>query len=138
VLLLTLQCFSQQLISTAGQQQNNVSWSIGEIVTAGGTTSQFIIYQGFNSLESSVLSGLSDVAPSTLSVYPNPVVNELYLKKVDFGTYSYTLIDVVGSVLLNKIADSDQTIDMSHYSPGQYILKVTSNQFSKSTIIIKK
>jgi hypothetical protein len=138
LLLLAGQSFSQQLISTAGQQQNNVSWSIGEMITEGAPVSGMMILQGFNSPDSLVISGLSDVKLSTIVAYPNPVVGKLFLKHTESGLYSYSLTDIIGRVLINKTVDADQEIDLSHYDAGQYILKVYTNQFSKSTILIKK
>lgn len=138
VLLIAGQSFSQQLISTAGQEQNSVSWSIGELATEAGTTSGLMMYQGFNSLDGSVVSGLSEISLSGLAAYPNPVIDKLFLKLSQEGLYTYTLSDILGRVLHKKTADSDQEIDLSHYEAGQYMLKVISNQLSKSTIIIKK
>ena len=132
------QGFSQQLFSTAGQQQNNVSWSIGELITEGGTVSGIMVYQGFNITDIPFVDGLSDVTLSTIKVYPNPVVDVLYLKQTESGSFNYILTDLVGRVLLNKTSDSDQEVDLSQYCAGQYILKVHTNQFSKSTILIKK
>lgn len=130
--------YSQQLICTAGAQQNNVSWSIGELVTNSGTTSEFIFNQGFNSF-SDVETSLSDIdMSSTIEVYPNPVIDKLFLKFTESNNYSYILTDIVGHVLLNNTVNSNQEIDLSNYKAGQYILRVYSNQFSKSTIIIKK
>lgn len=132
-------CFSQQLISTAGLQQNNVSWSVGELVTTEGSVSQLLVSQGFNSMSDTILvSGLSDVTLSAILVYPNPVVDKLYIKQTERGSYSYILTDIVGRVLINKTGDTNQEIDLSHYAKGQYILKITTSKFSKSTILIKK
>ena len=138
LLLLAGQSFSQQLISTAGQEQNNVSWSIGELATEASTASGLMVYQGFNCLDGSVVSGLSEISLSGLTAYPNPVIDKLFLKLSQEGLYSFTLSDILGRVLLKKATDSDQEIDLSHYEAGQYMLKVTSNQLSKTTIIIKK
>jgi hypothetical protein len=132
------QSYSQQLISTAGQQQNNVSWSIGEMITDGGSVSGKKIYQGFNSPDIIAYTGLADVSMSSIVAYPNPVIDKLFLKKTESGSFSFTLTDLVGRVLLTKTVDTDQEIDLSHFDAGQYILKVYTNQFSKSTILIKK
>lgn len=139
LLLMAGSCFSQQLISTAGLQQNNVSWSIGELVTSEGSVSQLLVSQGFNSMSDTILvSGLSNVTLSAILVYPNPVVDKLYIKQTERGSYSYILTDIVGRVLINKTGDTNQEIDLSHYAKGQYILKITTSKFSKSTILIKK
>ena len=132
------QGYSQQLISTAGQQQNNVSWSIGELITEENAVSGLIVYQGFNSPDVKTPNGLSDVTMSAIVAYPNPVIDKLFIKKAESGSFTYTLTDLVGRVLLTKTVDSDQEIDLSHYDAGQYILQLFTNQFSKSTILIKK
>ncbi|MDP4240014.1 MAG: T9SS type A sorting domain-containing protein [Bacteroidota bacterium] len=138
LLLSVTQGYSQQLITTAGAQQNNVSWSIGEMVTESGSVAGLMINQGFNGFENIIRTGISAVEIFTVQTYPNPVIDKLFLKFTDGNTYSYILTDIVGRVLLNKSVHLDQEIDLSHYDAGQYILKVNSNRFSKSTIIIKK
>jgi len=139
ILLLSFtQGYSQQLINTAGAQQNNVSWSIGEVVTESGIVEGLRINQGFNGSENIIPTGISDVETFTIQPYPNPVIDKLFLKFTNGNTYSYILTDIVGRILLNKSVNSDQEIDLSHYASGQYILKVNSNKLSKSTIIIKK
>jgi len=138
LVLSAVQGYSQQLISTAGQQQNNVSWSIGELITEGSAVSGLKVFQGFNSPDIGIPNGLSDVTFSSIVAYPNPVIDKLFLKKTEGGSFSFTLTDVLGRVLLTKTVDTDQEIDLSHFDAGQYILKVYTNQFSKSTILIKK
>ena len=94
--------YSQQLFTTAGTQQNNVSWSIGEIVTESGTMSGVTISQGFNSYLNLLPTGISDITSSIIKAYPNPVIDKLFLKFTDGNSYSYTITDIVGRVLLNK------------------------------------
>lgn len=138
LLLSVTKSYSQQLISTAGAQQNNVSWSIGEVVTESGIVAGLMINQGFNGFENIMPTGISDIETFTIQTYPNPVIDKLFLKVSDGSTYSYILTDIIGRILLKKSVNSDQEIDLSHYDAGQYILKVNSNHLSKSTIIIKK
>ncbi|HEY6914127.1 MAG TPA: T9SS type A sorting domain-containing protein [Paludibacter sp.] len=138
LLLITLQTFSQQLIGTAGQQQNNVSWSIGEIVNAEGSVSGLFFSQGLYSSENFIFTDVPHVSLSTISAYPNPVLDKLYVKNSESGYYTCTITDIVGRVWINNKVDTDQEIDLSHFASGQYILKVSTSQFSKSTIIIKR
>ncbi len=131
--------FAQQLLSTAGSQQNNVSWSIGDLVAGGATVSGVTVYQGFNAFEIDVNTALSAVEATGISVYPNPVVDKLILNMEANVVFSFSLTDIVGRTILNSANHLGKSeIDLSKYDAGQYILKVFSAQFSKSTIIIKK
>lgn len=131
--------YAQQLLTTAGSQQGDVSWSIGEMITEVGVVSDMSIYQGFNGVEVNVQTGLSDAPSYGLSVFPNPVIDKLIINIDADAGFTYRLTDLVGRVLVEGKARSERAeVDMSSYASGQYILQVYTTQFSKSTIILKK
>ncbi|MFT3751707.1 MAG: T9SS type A sorting domain-containing protein [Paludibacter sp.] len=139
MLLFGSQLFAQQLLSTAGGQQNKVSWSIGDLLTGGSTVSGVTVYQGFNAFELDVKTALSDVESTGINVFPNPVIDKLNIN-IEAGTvFSLSLTDLVGRTLISSTNQSGPVeVNLSQFDAGQYILKVYSAQFSKSTIIIKK
>ncbi len=75
---------------------------------------------------------ISSADQELLSVYPNPVVNELTVE----GNYSgkkYEIIDLNGKVITSHpIADSQLTIDVSFLQTGLYILQLEEKQFKFS------
>lgn len=75
---------------------------------------------------------------SKLTVYPNPVKEQLTLK-VDgvFKTYQITLTDLSGRVLLsNTINSTIKQLDFTNYPKGTYLLKTGVNdQFTEWKII---
>lgn len=75
---------------------------------------------------------------SKLTVYPNPVKEQLTLK-VDgvFNAYQITLTDLSGRVLLsNTINENVKQLDFTNYPKGIYLLKTgVNNQFTEWKII---
>lgn len=75
---------------------------------------------------------------SKLTVYPNPVKEQLTLK-VDgvFNAYQITLTDLSGRVMLsNTINENIKQLDFTNYPKGIYILRTgVNNQFTEWKII---
>ncbi|MBX2959017.1 MAG: T9SS type A sorting domain-containing protein [Flavobacteriales bacterium] len=75
---------------------------------------------------------------SKLSIYPNPVKEQLNLK-VDgsFVAYDIVLTDLTGKVFLTKtINESSTQLDFTTYPKGTYLLRTgTNNQFTEWKII---
>lgn len=128
---------AQQLITTAGATQNNVSWSIGELVNESGTVNDVFVIQGFNQQAENVISAVGEVKNRDFSFYPNPVVNKLRLTLENCTSYSWKLTDLTGRVLKQKSLCIEKEIDMSDMAPGQYILSILSDEFKQSVIVIK-
>jgi hypothetical protein len=59
---------------------------------------------------------------SRLAAYPNPVLSKFYLSGVNVGD-RVQLFSLTG-VLLDEFAYSDEGIDLSGYSVGNYVVKV--------------
>lgn len=138
VILSTGMCFSQQLINTASAQQNNVSWSIGEIFTETGTTNDMIVSPGFSYQTSAIISATPEVMSRKINFYPNPVVDKMRVELDNSTPYTWMITDLVGRVLKNKVSCIDTEIDMSEFETGQYILKVVSGNYSHAVVIIKE
>lgn len=75
---------------------------------------------------------------SKLTIYPNPVKEQLNLK-VDgsFVAYDIVLTDLTGKVFLSKtINDSSTQLDFTTYPKGIYLLRTgANNQFTEWKII---
>ena len=71
---------AQQVISSAGSTKENISWTIGEVVTET-TIGDFCVLQGFN--QSDDLGPASiEFVKSTIefNIYPNPVTDKLIIE----------------------------------------------------------
>ena len=68
-------------------------------------------------------TGLDENESSYVAVYPNPTFNSFILSTKDMINMNYTLVDIQGKVLLiGKIESSEEIVDISKLSRGQYNL----------------
>lgn len=130
--------YSQQLYTTVGFQQDNVSWTVGEIVFGNTELANMIVSQGFYDPYQSDPSGIVNVPSAHYSVYPNPVIDKLYIKTDQETPYSFVLTDMLGRTLMQSNSSSNEPISVSYLKPGQYILRIIGNRAAASFVIIKK
>ncbi len=128
---------AQQLIGTAGSVQNNVSWSIGELINETATANNITIIQGFNQQAAGVISAIDKVINHSFSYYPNPVVDKLRLTLENINFYTWKLTDLTGRILKQKSSCMEMEIDMSAMARGQYVLTILTDEFNKSVVVIK-
>ncbi len=120
---------SQRLVSTSGQHFQNathqLSFSIGEPVTATLSSGNVILTQGFHQ---SALAGigLAEQAWQALEIYPNPVMDELTIHNSEDFPLSIRLFDMCGRLLFEmKVPQNTTTsLDMHIYPTGSYGLMV--------------
>ncbi len=131
-MLLSAGLSGQQVISSAGTHAIGtgvqLSWTLGETVVSTFSGSSVILTQGLHqgkltitAIEPLVLSGV------TLNVFPNPVNDKLNISFRNFAEnkYSFSLTDVNNRLVFNgKVSENPQPIDMTHFSPGIYFLKL--------------
>ena len=97
----------------------------------GGMMGQFIV-------KSSVPTGLSanELTESDFTIYPNPANNKLFINLSDLGAEVYYLriTNVVGKTLyMLPKPQLTEGIDISHFSPGVYMVQLTHNKTKKTT-----
>jgi len=140
------QTASPELVSSAGDSYSNstyqLSWSLGECVTATHGAGSYIITQGLHQ-DNYVVTAVEDLATDIkMSVYPNPTNNFIYLKTVDTKVHDlqYTVTDFTGKVLqMGKFSSDIEQLDFSNYATGNYLIVISKNkQLIKSFKIIKK
>ena len=118
-----------------------LSWTIGESVTETFSSANAILTQGFHQTSLTV-TGIKDIDKNfSVSVYPNPVMNQLTveLEKVK-RNYSIEITDLNGKLIsVQKINSTHSTIDVITYSAGVYFLnlKNENNQLIKTFKIQK-
>jgi pectate lyase len=81
-------------------------------------------------------SGIENMKVSKVFLYPNPVVNSLFLSSNE-GLEKVEVYSLAG-VLVKRVEADVKTIDMSKLSSGSYLVKVYSNQGVDNELIIKK
>lgn len=103
-------------------------------ITKGSTTNLFYIKTEYNS---AMLNAPQSITNSKITLYPNPVTNELNIVLANTVTVQRVAIHN----LLGQLVKSDQgnktTIDMSTLSSGSYLVKVYTNQGIIERKIIK-
>lgn len=82
----------------------------------------------------------ADLDPESINVYPNPAYNNIQVATDNGSVLSdVEIISITGESIAtyNKIDQKSTTLDISNLDAGMYIMKVTSDQGSKSIKLIK-
>jgi hypothetical protein len=70
--------------------------------------------------------GLEEFEAMAISIYPNPALNEVFIKST--GTFSYSILDMTGKVLLaENNLNQAKAVNIEHLDAGTYIVHITSN-----------
>ena len=88
-------------------------------------------------LGNSTFTGIKKNSESAISVYPNPVVNDVFIdvtSVVSEGPVEVTLIDITGRKLKTTSGKGIIRMDMDGYNASAYILKIVDDK----QVIIKK
>ena len=81
-------------------------------------------------------TGLDENESSYVAVYPNPTYHSFILSTKDMIHMNYTLVDIQGKVVLTgKIESTEETVDISKLSKGQYNLVFEDESISPISII---
>ena len=130
-LVLQAQRLSPEVLANAGGHgnQSNVqlSWTLGELSIATGTSSQNTLTQGFHQTQL-VITEVEDAFPETWEVkaYPNPVSDLLH---VSWGgteeTVGLRFTNMAGQVLLtDQVEGSATQVNVEQFPQGIYFLEV--------------
>jgi len=77
---------------------------------------------GFD-LDTTGVSGVEEVYPTQLSLYPNPTKDYLYLSRIPRPNTAYTITDITGRQLLHGLV-KDNVISVQALQPGLYLLRI--------------
>lgn len=84
---------------------------------------------------------IDEVSNVTVSVYPNPTKNNIYINFKQLGDYSFSVYNMFGQEIFNQEKlEIENRIDFSNYASGIYILKIKdeTNSTSKNIKIVKQ
>lgn len=101
-------------------------------INKGDTTDLYYIKTSYSTL------GLSqNLEAAKLTLYPNPVTNQLHLSSSDQKIENVAIYSLTGA-LVKTISNEVESIDVSNLNVGSYLIKVTTDQGSFTQKIIKK
>ena len=139
------QSITKQVIGTAGKTQSNsdikLSWTTGEpvvgLMTAGGNQLGNGYYPAMDLKALRIQDHSLDLQ---IKVYPNPTAQMLYVSHPVLNSFSIQIADLNGKQIYAGTITKDQSLDVSNYSPGIYMVTVGTAESSKSNTykIIKK
>lgn len=143
------QSLSQFVVGNSGETisgaNGSLSFTVGEPVV-GNITNGSALGQGFwlGAIEGIVLGADDFSLASTMTVYPNPVAEQLSItfNGILGEKFDFVLYDVSGRQILQKQVSSNistEQIDLSELSNGTYLIKVIrlEDDQSKTFKIIK-
>lgn len=117
--------------SAAGLGSETITYSYTDAGTTCSNTAT-------NTILVEACLGLQDSEIKTVSVYPNPTDGKLALSGIS-GNTAFKLISVSGQVVLNGVVSTTaNTIDLSSFEDGIYVLQLTQEQGLQSIRIVKK
>ena len=77
----------------------------------------------------------SSAALSSISLYPNPTQNVLNIENVSAYT-KVELIDMTGNTVFSENIDTDTPLNVSNYSAGVYVLKLTVEGITENRRVV--
>lgn len=127
---------SQQSSNAAGGDATgsggSVAYSVGQIVYTTHTGSTGSVAQGVQQAYEIFSIGINETElNSSLSLFPNPIVDNLTLQISDFNKekLSYILFDTQGKLLSNGQVTAQQTqINTASLLPATYFIKVLNQE----------
>ena len=98
-------------------QAGNIGPGSGHNTVPGGVT----VYNPFMGVTEPFMA-------SSITAYPNPVVDELVISGLRSGSWTLTMRDVLGAVVISEQgnAEGPWTVDVSGLTSGAYLLEVSN------------
>ena len=135
-------------VASTGDWQKFTSFTAG-ITKTSGKHDVYMIFKGgtgslmnvnwfaFSPLTAPIVTAIaSDQETNTVSFYPNPVSDRMYIQN-NAGN-KFEMYNNTGQLIYSGLANSDKhLVDLSNYSPAMYLLKITKadNSFHFEKII---
>lgn len=130
---LSAQSISKQVIAPLGgtnlNGNNQLSYTVGEIVIGGMTAEDGSFQLGNGYYPSLNLTTLSIESPKTnllVKIYPNPTKEVIFITHPSSNSFKVFISDLTGKVLLQKEVGKQEPINIERYTTGTYLIKVTT------------
>lgn len=147
LLRLNAQTNSPEIITTAGDSfkasNAQIDWTLGEISTNTVSKNGTTLTQGFQQGDYNIhILVIKETENYKISVFPNPAIDFVTLKTVDFEfnkNANIQIIDLQGRKIFETLfSNNAQTLNLSHFVAGEYILRILdSNSIIGEFKIIK-
>ena len=142
-LFVTLFVKSQEVISTQGDSYTDssaaIDFTIGEVVTFTGTSSENNLTQGFHQTNWSFVNIENHVPSYEAIIYPNPAEDFLNIQASLYENLSYVLYDEMGKLILQGRLLSEKTsLEVSQLATGRYSLILNNSKENLKTFNIIK
>lgn len=120
---------------TSGETPDSISVIINPSLATGygsdyNSTTQtgFSSYLTLDKLSLENASGINENERPRISVYPNPVAEDLYIKS-DGKEYSLSLLNTLGEMVQRQLINKEESkLDVSRLGAGIYILSMTDER----------
>lgn len=117
--------------ATAGVGTETITYSYTDGTTTCSNTAT-------NTINVEECLGLNDNEINTVSVYPNPTDGKLTLSNL-VGNTAFKVVSVSGQVVLSGVASTTaNSIDLSSFENGIYVLQLSQEQGLQTIRIVKK
>ncbi|MFY7937602.1 MAG: leucine-rich repeat protein [Flavobacterium sp.] len=95
------------------------------------------VWTDFNPINGNLLATDNFVIKDNIQLYPNPTKNELFIDMKNLTNTQLEVMDITGKVIFNEYLNSNSTIDTSNLKNGIYLFKLTSDNGSVITKVVK-
>ncbi len=105
---------------------------------ANTVTTPFCIDTSVNRTSLNSVKGTNNNYNPSGAIYPNPVLNRLYVKHLENLRQPYVILDMTGKVIIKGKLDSVNSIDVNQLLSGLYILEIIDKDETMNYKFIKK
>jgi hypothetical protein len=93
-------------------------------------------WSAFTNIVGTTTTGISTEKVNPISVYPNPVTEGFYINGLE-STATLTILDLNSKTLLTKQVTGNEYVSISSFPKGLYVVKISTNNGTIETKVIK-
>lgn len=124
----------QTVIASTGNfatfANGSMTWILGEVMTETYAPTGYFFTQGFNQPDTMYVTYVSDPASPNISIYPNPVVENLIIDlSRSTGSHVLEIFDIQGQLLQKESIPSNENrlnLSFREFANGIYFMNITS------------
>ena len=135
---------SQEVIGSQGESYANgsgsIDFTIGETIVFTGTDGTNNVTQGFHQTNWNFVGLVNHTPNFNVTVFPNPMDQNLTIQTEDFDGVVYRLYDAQGKVVAeSEMETTSSIIVVDSFAPGAYnLVLIKQNQKLKTFKLIKQ
>lgn len=130
------ECYTFTIYDTAGNGLDGYNWTVGSEYYELTTEEGDLIYTNtnFGSEESKLISteylSVNQNSINSISIYPNPADNFIYIRYQNILPESYKIFDLKGRLINSKIInnENDLEINVDTFERGLYFISISSGE----------